>query len=838
MATDILKLLEFHDLLRLVGSYVGSPLGEARLLALVPPQEEAAVAARLQLAAEAREYLRSTFGPEKNSAAKRSEGRAQKPGQEADNARRAVAAQFARTLPLDFSSFSDPSPILDKARLEGTTLEIAEIAEVLGFAERAADVRQALTATQNRFPHLAAEATRITNFHSLMQALRGKILPSGELDDHASPALFRIRREIEKQRAFILSSLRNFLRSQAEESPAQEEIITVRGERFVVPVRVQRKSQVKGVVHGSSSSGQTIYVEPLEAIDLNNDLVRLKEEEGREVHRILREMTARVREQVQELAEAAAALGILDLAYGCGRYALDYDCVIPRFGSPGEPARLLLKEARHPLLEAPLRKKGATVVPLSLTLGGEDRVLVISGPNTGGKTVALKTVGLLALMAAAGLPVPAAEAEFPRFDRVLADIGDYQSIQESLSTFSSHLLNISSMMEAASRDSLVLLDELGTATDPEEAGALGVAIVDRFRSAGAFTVASTHHLAVKAYGTNTPGVLSGSMGFDEQTLEPTYQLTMGRPGKSSGLAIAQRLGLPADVLDRARQSISQAHQEVEHFLARLREEEAAAIRLRAELEEKLAALAQREKEGMESLRQREAQQTAEWKQQLEELGRSFEDRAEQKLRELALKAESGRRAVDAKKEAARMAVRLREQASEELRQSWVSHIAGAESDQPAIPKEPEVGDRVRLKSFGGLGIVRGKTESWLEVEMGHLRAKVPRTEVAEVIPVESESKAPAVPKVSVRVEKIEEGSLSEINVIGERAEEARQRVDKFLDNAFLAQVSRVRVVHGSGKGILRRALAEMFAEHPQVEKFFPAPQEEGGAGATIVELKL
>ncbi|MBI1955639.1 MAG: endonuclease MutS2 [Acidobacteria bacterium] len=813
MATDILKLLEFHDLLRLLGSYVGSPLGEARLLALVPPQEEAAVAARLQLAAEAREYLRSTFGPEKTSAA-------------------------PRTLPLDFSSFSDPSPILAKARLEGTTLEIAEIAEVLGFAERAADVRQALLAAQNRFPHLAGEATRITNFHPLMQALRGKILPSGELDNHASPALFRIRREIEKQRAVILSSLRNFLRSQAEESPAQEDIITVRGERFVVPVRVQRKSQVKGVVHGSSSSGQTVYVEPLEAIDLNNDLVRLKEEEGREVHRILRELTARVREQVGVLAEAADCVGILDLAFACGRYALDYDCVIPRFDSPDEPARLLLKEARHPLLEALLRKRRATVVPLSLTLEGEDRVLVISGPNTGGKTVALKTVGLLALMAAAGLPVPAEEAEFPRFDRVLADIGDYQSIQESLSTFSSHLLNISSMMEAASRDSLVLLDELGTATDPEEAGALGVAIVDRFRSAGAFTIASTHHLAVKAYATNTPGVLSGSMGFDEQTLEPTYQLAMGRPGKSSGLDIAQRLGLPQDVLDRARQSISQAHREVEHFLARLREEEAEAVRLRAELQEKRAALAQQEKKWMENLRQRQAQQTAEWKRQLEELGRSFEDRAEQKLRELALKAQSGRRAVDAKKEAARMASRLREQASEELRQSWVSHIAGAESEQPAAPKEPEVGDRVRLKSFGGLGIVRGKTEDWLEVEMGYLRAKVPREEVAEVIPVESEGrKTPAVPTVSVRVEKIEEGSLSEINVIGETAEEARRRVDKFLDNAFLAQVSRVRVVHGSGKGILRRALAEMLAEHPQVEKFFPAPQAEGGAGATIVELK-
>ncbi|MBI4460440.1 MAG: endonuclease MutS2 [Acidobacteria bacterium] len=816
MPTDALQLLEFPDLLHLLEGYVGSPLGKARLWDLISPQEEAAVAARLQMAAEAREYVRSTTASEKSSGGKRSE-----------------AAPIGRTIPLDFSAFSDPGPILDKARLEGTTLEIAEIAEVLGFAERASEIRQALTTTQQRFPRLAEEAARINNFHPLVHALRGKVLPSGELDDHASPALYRIRREIEKQRASILSSLRNFLRDQAEESPGQEEIITVRGDRFVVPVRAQRKSQVKGVVHGSSSSGQTVYVEPLEAIDLNNELVSLREEEGREIHRILRELTARVREQTHELAEAAAGLGVLDLAFGCGRYARDYDCAIPRFGDG-----LLLKDARHPLLAALFRKTGAQVVPLSLTLQGQDRVLVISGPNTGGKTVALKTVGLLALMAAAGLPVPAAEAEFPRFDHVLADIGDYQSIQESLSTFSAHLLNISSMLQAASRDSLVLLDELGTATDPEEAGALGVAIVDRFRSSGAFTIASTHHLAVKAYATNTPGVLSGSMGFDEQTLEPTYRLLLGRPGKSSGLAIAQRLGLPQDVLERARQSLSQAHQEVERFLSHLREEEDAAARLRAELQERLAALARQEKEWMENLRQRQAQQTAEWQRQLEELARTFQERVEQKLRDIALKAESNRRAVDAQKEAARLASRFREHAADELRQSWVSHIGGAEGEQPAPQQEPEIGDRVRLKSFSTLGLVRSKTADWLELEMGHLRTRVPRQEVAEVIPAAPGGKAPPASKISVRVEKIEGSSLSEINVIGETAEDARQRVDKFLDNAFLAQVSRVRVVHGSGKGILRRALAEMLSEHPQVENFFPAPQEEGGAGATIVELKV
>ena len=511
MLPDTLQQLEFDKMLALLRGYAGSPLGEAKLLALVPAGEEAIATARLRLAAEAKEYLRASRGAEQGR-----EGPA------------------TGLLPVRFSGFTDPAEGLAKLGVEGTTLEIPEVVQLLGFAERASEIRRALLAARSRFPRLAVEAERVGDFHALLQEFHGKILPSGELDDHASLELRRIRREIEKQRAEILTSLRQFLRSQSDESLSREEIITIRGDRFVVPVRSQKKTLVRGVVHGSSSSGQTVYVEPLEAIDLNNELVRLREDESREIHRILREMTARLRQQLTELTEAAERIGVLDLAFACGKYALDYDCVIPRFSpSTISPlgARLALRDARHPLLEALFRKKGGVVVPISLTLAEQNRVLVISGPNTGGKTVALKTVGLLALMAQAGLPVPAADAEFPFFDRVLADVGDYQSIQESLSTFSAHLVNIASMMESATESataqSLILLDELGSATDPEEAGALGVAIVDRFRAAESFTIASTHHLALKAYAMNTPGVRSANMGFDEQTLAPTYRLEVG-----------------------------------------------------------------------------------------------------------------------------------------------------------------------------------------------------------------------------------------------------------------------------------------------------------------------
>ena len=816
MLPDTLKQLEFDKVLELLRGYCGCPLGEARVLALEPAEEEDVPVARLRLAAEARDYLKLIRG--------------------ADSA-------AAGILPVRFSGFTDSTEVLDKLAVEGTTLESGEIVELLTLADLATDVRSTLVSARRRFPHLAREADRIADFHDLLRELRGKILPSGELDDNASPELKRIRREIEKQRAVILASLRKFLQSRSGEGEAREEIITIRGDRFVTPVRAQRKGQLRGVVHGSSSSGQTVYVEPLETIEMNNDLVRLREEENREIHRILHEMTGRLRRQCNGLRETTEQIGKLDLAFACGKYALEYNCVMPRFGaSPG--ARLALEDVRHPLLEALLRRKGGAAVPFSLTLEDDVRVLVISGPNTGGKTVALKTCGLLALMAQTGLPVPAASAEFPFFDCVLADIGDYQSIQESLSTFSAHLVNIASMIEAATGRSLILLDELGSATDPEEAGALGVAIVDRFRSAGAFTIASTHHLALKAYAMNTESVRSANMGFDEQTLAPTYRLEVGWPGKSSGLAIAERLGMPREVLERARSALSEGYQNVERFLARLREEDAAARRLRVAMEAQEAMLDVREREWNESQQKREADRAAAWERRLEALWQAFETQADTRLRELSARAGKAARARDPRQEAARVASKLRKDAREEVRTTLLGHWAGepeagtpdAASDTGAV-LDPRAGDRVRLRSFGAQGIVRGRSGNWVEVEVGNVRTKVPLQDVAEVIA--ARDAAPAASRIRVRVERAETGgAFLEINVIGETADEALRRVDKFLDNAFLAQTARVRVVHGSGKGILRKALAELFTEHPHVEKFFQAPQDEGGGGATIVELKV
>ena len=381
----------------------------------------------------------------------------------------------------------------------------------------------------------------------------------------------------------------------------QDELVTIRGERFVIPIKVEQKRRVQGVVHGASSSGQTVFVEPLETIEQNNELVRLFDEEQAEIHRILVDMTRRIGESAAPILTAAETLAELELQFAKARFAEEYNCVPvvlsaedsrgdgrPR-PSVSSKARLVLINARHPLLERNLKAKGGRVIPTTIELEGETQELVITGPNTGGKTVVLKTIGLLALMAQSGIPVPADRAELPIFDAVLADIGDYQSIEQNLSTFSAHVTNIDFISHTATAQSLVLLDELGSATDPEEGAALAVAIADHFRRLGCIAVISTHHTSLKVYGANTAGVVNASVGFNEATLQPTYELKIGVPGASAGINIAQRLGLNPTIIDAARARLGSQARDVGEFLDRLhsdlREVEAERLRLRTREEE-------------------------------------------------------------------------------------------------------------------------------------------------------------------------------------------------------------------------------------------------------------
>jgi DNA mismatch repair protein MutS2 len=490
--------------------------------------------------------------------------------------------------------------------------------------------------------------------------------------------------------------------------------------------------------------------------------------------------------------------------------------VIPRLSSD-DARRLILRQARHPLLEDLFRPHRKKVVPISVELDEQRRTLLISGPNTGGKTVSLKTAGLLALMTQAGLPVPALDAEFPVFDRILADVGDHQSLAESLSSFSGHIVSVKRMLDEATVHSLVLLDELGRATDPEEGGALGVVILEEFRRGGSFTLASTHLTAMKVYGASTEGVVNGSMGFDETTLEPTYVLRLGAPGKSAGLDIASRLGLDHALIQSARGRMSEQERDISGLLKRLNEQLSAVETERADLATRERAVSERERKLEESSEQKYRERVRELEKRAGELTARFEQRAEETLGDLSQKAR------------AKVARTQRE-----FREAVESLAPPVTLSAPTPRLKVEAGARVKLKGVREAAVIRRiLNNGLLEVEAGFLKMQVSSADVEDVLPtVETRAKS-----VSFRQGPSFDGSYRELNLIGQRAEQACDRLDKFLDTAALGGVDRVRVVHGHGMGILKKAVADLLKINPHVARFYVAGPEEGGSGSTIVELK-
>jgi DNA mismatch repair protein MutS2 len=795
-------LLEFEPLRELVGRYVGSPLGRGELERLAPHSDRATLEEALADVAEAIAYQGASRQPQ--------------------------AASKGSAIRLRFNSIPDVAAALAVLRIQGAMLEPKQILELARLIEEAGEIRAALNLAGEKYPRLAAHAAATADPRPILRDVRGKILPDGTLADDASVALQRLRRDIERQQKQIQTSLERFLRTHRDDGTLQEEFITLRNERFVVPVVAGQQRKVYGVIHGASSSGHTLFVEPLETIDLNNELVRLREEEQRETLRILRELTELLRTNGPQIQALVETIGRLDLLFAKAAFASDFDCVIPRFSGETD-RRMILKDARHPLLEDVLRRQKKPILPISLALDEKQRTLLISGPNTGGKTVSMKTVGLLALMAQSALPVPAAEAEFPLFEQVLAEMGDRQSIQESLSSFSAHIARLREMLETVTPQSLVLLDELGRATDPEEGGALGVAILESFRAHGAFTFASTHLLALKIYGATTEGVLNASMGFNEKTLEPTYVLQLGAPGKSAGLEIASRLGLSEDLIARARQRMSTSERDIAVFLNELHQRLRRTAQEEQDLREQRQALEAREQTLATEFEQREAAKFKELDERLRSALSEFEAQSRELIQKLLSGAEQRKTAEQAER---RVAKTKRE--FEEKARVAVFGEAPAQEQRVTVIAE---GDRVRLKGVREPARVRRKLSGGLlEVEAGLMRMQITTDDVEEVLPA-----AP----VSTRLPKnvsYESGprwdvSYREINIIGKRAEEARDEVDKFLDSASMASVDRVRIVHGHGMGILRRVIGELLAMNPHVEKYYPATPAEGGTGATVVELK-
>ena len=651
----------------------------------------------------------------------------------------------------------------------------------------------------------------------------------------------RARKFSGRSRAFFARAAKR-LRKGGEKG---EDYITLRNDRFVIPVRASERRSVPGVVHGASGTGQTIFVEPLEAIDLNNRLVQLSDEETAEIARILEELTERVRLERGPLDAAATEIAHLDSIFARARFAREFDCTLPEF-TPGNSLRL--EAARNPVLEATLRPQGLKAVPMAFALGGGETVMVISGPNTGGKTVALKTTGLAALSAQSAIPVAAERADLPIFDRVLADIGDEQSIAANLSTFSAHMLNLKSMLDVASERSLILVDEMGTGTAPEEGAALAVALLEEFRARRALTLATTHHDRLKAYASTTPGIVNAAMEFDEEHLRPTYRLLVGVPGTSSGIEIARRLGLPARVVEHARASLSPESREARDLIAYLHRSRDEMEDVKRQAREELAQLEEDRRslqtEWVERQRKRIAELEKSFREaqkRLEaEVARVVEDVKDRALR-AQLEKQTGRRMgkfeSDARAEADAAVVETLAASQADL------GVAIAAQQAPVAPELLSAGQRITVKGFKQPVVFQRHDGRLAEVQAGPLRMKVP---LADIVGIETETAAAKSGAaaagarqrgITVHAQPSHESAAEEINVIGCTVEEATRRVDEFLDDAALAGRSSVRIIHGHGTGALRRGLAEFLAAHPLVERIHAEAEDRGGTAITVAELK-
>jgi DNA mismatch repair protein MutS2 len=804
--------LEWEPLLALVAGYAASPVGRDAILTLRPSTEEAWISRQHQLTGELRLLLDEQV-----------------------------------SIPL--GGLFDPTQLAAKSQIPGAALEAPELQSIARIANDVAAwqalLREPPARVAGKLPALSEISAALagSSLKPLAQTIERKILPDGTVADDASPELNRIRRDQGRQQRAIEESLRSTLRRLSGEGSTQDDVITIRGDRFVIPVRSELKRRVSGVVHGASSSGQTVYVEPLETIEQNNELVRLIEEEQAEIHRIFIALTRQVGGYAQALVEGARVLALVDTLLARARFARDFDCVAPVI----TPHLLTLNAARHPLLERHLRATGGRIVPLTLELTADSRQLIISGPNTGGKTVTLKTTALLVMMAQAGLPVPAISASFPIFTAFLADIGDLQSIEADLSTFSAHILNLNRLSRLADEHTLVLLDELGSATDPEEGSALAVAVAAHFLECRAWTLISTHHTSLKIYAANTPGVLNAAAGVDEVTLVPNYQLRLGVPGASAGIQTAERLGLNRNIVAAARERLGSQQVDTARFLDRLHKELTQLEEDRKAAREQQYALNQErkklEREGDVELRNR----TRELEQKLASLMKEFEFQMRENVRAIEDRAAQQKLS----KEAERRINRLRREFQESFNQTVVAHRTGADAGdanaQPHIIRHIAAGDQVRLKSMGKIAVVQREIEKDLfEVALGPIKMRVKRDDFAEVVKSAAPQPDRSDPLSAARRQKGVHISVSsantddmrmEINLIGRTVDEATEELEKYLDRAFLAGLPRVRVIHGHGAGILRRGVRDFLKSHPHVANIAEAPQNEGGQGATLVDLR-
>ncbi|MCS6806672.1 MAG: endonuclease MutS2 [Acidobacteriota bacterium] len=794
MDAKFFEVLEYGALRELLAGRAQTALGRARLLQLEPLVDRERILEALKQTSECVKFLTEHAG-------------------------------------FGLSGLPDPREACRLLRIEHIALEPKQILDLIRLMETGESLRLMFAGIEAEYPHLMKLVNQLPNLQALLKKVRGKILPDGELDDNASAELREIRQHIQQVRHRLYRRLQSILRQSPDEY-IQEDVITIRNDRFVIPVRVEHKGQVAGVIHAASSSGATVFIEPLETIELNNELVQYREREQAEIERILLAMSDDLRAELESLERACEIITQLDVAAARARLAIDFQCCEPTL-TEGYTLRLI--EARHILLEHGLRQRGERVVPISLCFDDEHPVMIVSGPNAGGKTVALKTLGLSVLMAQSGLHVPAKEAALPIFHHVLPDIGDHQSIAANLSTFTAHIRTICEIAETLMPPALVLLDEVGTGTDPDEGAALAVAIVDDFKRRGAMVMATTHYQSLKMYAQMTPGVMSASVEFDEEKLQPTYRLLQGVAGSSSGIEIARRVGLPDSMIEEARRRRPTHEHDVAHYLRALKAELDAQRAARAALEEERRAVVETRRALESDYARREAERHRTFETRLQQILDDYNQQARTLLSQVHERRVqlSLQRTVD--RQAARLKTELRKRAQAGLGQQLDSAPRLAEQ-----PTDLPIGATVRLIDLNKTGIVTAVQGDAVTVEVGAMRIKTQRDNL-EVVTLPDARASAEISRASstMSVELKPRASVpNELNVIGCTVDEALERADKFLDDAYLASLDVVRIIHGAGTGALRTALRTQLAAHPHVARVRPGDERTHEAGAvTIVELQ-
>ncbi len=796
MHPGTLKALEFDRIVDAVCGFAATPMGHERLARLAPSTDPQKVAQLLAATTEVAHYIN-------------------KHG----------------LLPLQAPA--ELRQMLDWLAIQGRLLEAPRLLAFAGFLESVEETRAAIRKVASECPLLDQVSATTASFRHEITQIREKIDPSGEVVDHASQELKLIRERLRKQRARLRSTLESYLRGKETAKYLQEQVVTERGGRYVLVVKAEHRSSIPGVVHGASTSGASLFLEPLSTVEINNDIVALEEQEAEEVRRILLALTDAFRSRAIDLHRTVEAATEIDVRQGRARYSQSVDGIEPRLSSDGA---FELQAARHPLLKSP--------VAVTIKILPPATVLLITGPNTGGKTVALKTAGLLALMAQSGLRIPAADgSRLPVFRSVFADIGDEQSIEASLSTFSGHITNIASMDKGLAVPGLVLMDEVGSGTDPIEGGALGVAIVDHFRRRGATLVATSHFDSLKTYASTTAGVASAAFGFNAETFAPTYELHYGTPGRSLALEIASRLGLGAAIVDAARANMSAREAQLAEHIAKidrdmraLEHEHRLATRERESLAEEESKMRQRE----EALRQREET----FKRRLTE---ELDTQVRQARREIddviaGLKEKTAAIAQEAAKEGittsdAGLARTDARAAVESVARRLLDPVVQKEPE-PELPSgpAPSIGDRVILAGLGLEALVTSVHDGTAELDV---RGKRMRASLRDLRIVAAAPVTPPRAHVHVEVNRSRDAGASpiDLNVIGCTVDEALARAERFLDESLMSDQRVVRFIHGYGTGQLKRALAGFLQQHPLVARFDPAPPEQGGGGVTVVELK-